>query len=57
MSQWPDALTLLAEFWRNEEGTTAIEIGLVAVGIAVAIVATVAALGAGADTSPAPVVK
>jgi pilus assembly protein Flp/PilA len=35
----------LAQFWSNEEGATAIEYGLIAAGIALAIIATVNLLG------------
>jgi pilus assembly protein Flp/PilA len=40
---------LLWTFLLNEEGASAIEYGLLAAGIAVAIVATVAALGSNLD--------
>ena len=36
--------TMLA-FWKNESGATAIEYGLIAAGISVAIIATVQGLG------------
>jgi pilus assembly protein Flp/PilA len=38
-------MTLLARFIRDEAGATAIEYGLIAAGISVAIIATVAGLG------------
>ena len=38
-------MSLLARFLRNEDGATAIEYGLIAAGISVAIIATVAGLG------------
>src|SRR5689334_15055362 len=38
-------MTLLARFLRDEAGATAIEYGLIAAGISVAIIATVAGLG------------
>lgn len=37
--------TLVLKFLRNEQGATAIEYGLIAAGIAVAIIATVQGLG------------
>ncbi len=37
--------TLVSKFLRNEQGATAIEYGLIAAGIAVAIIATVQGLG------------
>jgi pilus assembly protein Flp/PilA len=42
---------LLRNFLRNEQGATAIEYGLLAAGIAVAIIATVAALGTNLNTT------
>jgi pilus assembly protein Flp/PilA len=42
---------LLWEFLANEKGATAIEYGLLAAGIAVAIIATVAALGTNLNTT------
>ena len=42
---------LLWSFLRNEQGATAIEYGLLAAGISVAIIATVAALGSGLNTT------
>lgn len=38
-------MTLIARFFRDEAGATAIEYGLIAAGISVAIIATVAGLG------------
>ena len=38
-------MSLIARFLRNEAGATAIEYGLIAAGIAVAIIATVTGLG------------
>jgi pilus assembly protein Flp/PilA len=38
-------MTLFARFIRDEAGATAIEYGLIAAGISVAIIATVAGLG------------
>jgi pilus assembly protein Flp/PilA len=35
----------LADFWSNESGATAIEYGLIAAGIAVAIIAAVQSVG------------
>ncbi|MEQ9642163.1 MAG: Flp family type IVb pilin [Alphaproteobacteria bacterium] len=35
----------LAGYWRNKDGATAIEYGLIAAGIAVAIIAAIFALG------------
>jgi pilus assembly protein Flp/PilA len=42
---------LLRNFLLNEDGATAIEYGLLAAGIAVAIIATVAALGTNLNTT------
>jgi pilus assembly protein Flp/PilA len=42
---------LFWNFLKNEEGATAIEYGLLAAGIAVAIIAVVAALGSNLDTT------
>jgi pilus assembly protein Flp/PilA len=36
---------MLRKFWNDEKGATAIEYGLIAAGISVAIIATVAGLG------------
>ena len=38
-------MKLLKAFWRNESGATAIEYGLIAAGISVAIIAVVQGLG------------
>jgi pilus assembly protein Flp/PilA len=38
-------MSLIARFLRDERGATAIEYGLIAAGISVAIIATVAGLG------------
>jgi pilus assembly protein Flp/PilA len=38
-------MKLLRNFWRNESGATAIEYGLIAAGIAVAIIAVVNGIG------------
>jgi pilus assembly protein Flp/PilA len=38
-------MSLIAKFWKNEDGATAIEYGLIAAGISVAIIATVQGLG------------
>ncbi|MFZ0423909.1 MAG: Flp family type IVb pilin [Xanthobacteraceae bacterium] len=51
MSQMADAGNLLWNFLRNEQAATAIEYGLIAAGIAVAIIATVAALGTNLNTT------
>jgi pilus assembly protein Flp/PilA len=51
MSQTADAGNLLWNFLRNEQAATAIEYGLIAAGIAVAIIATVAALGTNLNTT------
>jgi pilus assembly protein Flp/PilA len=51
MSQMADAGSLLWNFLRNEQAATAIEYGLIAAGIAVAIIATVAALGTNLNTT------
>ena len=42
---------LLTEFARNESGATAIEYGLIAAGISVAIIATVQGLGTNLKTT------
>jgi pilus assembly protein Flp/PilA len=42
---------LIGRFCRNESGATAIEYGLIAAGIAVAIIATVQALGTQLNTT------
>jgi pilus assembly protein Flp/PilA len=42
---------LLARFWKNESGATAIEYGLIAAGISVAIIAVVNGLGTKLNTT------
>jgi len=42
---------LLARFYEDQSGATAIEYGLIAAGIAVAIIATVQALGTNLNTT------
>ena len=42
---------ILIRFLRNEDGATAIEYGLIAAGISVAIIATVQALGTSLNTT------
>jgi pilus assembly protein Flp/PilA len=42
---------LLARFWKNESGATAIEYGLIAAGISVAIIAAVNGIGTKLNTS------
>jgi len=44
-------MSILARFLRDETGATAIEYGLIAAGISVAIIATVAQLGSKLDTT------
>ena len=44
-SQENSTMTLIARFFRDEAGATAIEYGLIAAGISVAIIATVAGVG------------
>lgn len=44
-------LRLLARFQNDQSGATAIEYGLIAAGISVAIIATVAALGTNLNTT------
>ena len=45
-NEWEVRLKLwLAQFWSDERGATAIEYGLIAAGIALAIIATVNLLG------------
>ncbi|MGA2891647.1 MAG: Flp family type IVb pilin [Xanthobacteraceae bacterium] len=51
MSRMANAGNLLWKFLRNQQGATAIEYGLIAAGIAVAIIATVAALGSNLNTT------
>src|SRR5471030_2508117 len=41
----PEQMSIITRFLRNEAGATAIEYGLIAAGIAVAIIATVTGLG------------
>jgi len=41
----------LGQFWNDQSGATAIEYGLIAAGIAVAIIATVQALGTNLNTT------
>jgi pilus assembly protein Flp/PilA len=43
--------SLFGNFLRNEQGATAIEYGLIAAGISVAIIATVQALGTNLNTT------
>jgi len=38
-------MTFISQFWRDEAGATAIEYGLIAAGIAVAIIGVVTTLG------------
>jgi pilus assembly protein Flp/PilA len=42
---------LLARFWKNESGATAIEYGLIAAGIAVVIIAAVQLVGSNLNTT------
>ena len=42
---------LFQKFLRNEQGATAIEYGLIAAGISVAIIAVVQAVGSGLNTT------
>ena len=44
-------MAILARFLNNQDGATAIEYGLIAAGISVAIIATVAALGSNLNTT------
>ena len=44
-------MAMLARFFRDEQGATAIEYGLIAAGISVAIIATVAGLGSKLNTT------
>ena len=41
---------VFSRFWNDQSGTTAIEYGLIAAGIAVAIIGTVNTLGGGLNT-------
>jgi pilus assembly protein Flp/PilA len=43
--------TLISRFVRDENGATAIEYGLIAAGISIAIIATVQALGTNLNTT------
>ena len=43
--------TLLAKFLHDQQGATAIEYGLIAAGIAVAIIVAVQSLGSGLNTT------
>jgi pilus assembly protein Flp/PilA len=43
-------MRLLAKFWRDETGATAIEYGLIAAGIALAIISAVNGLGTKLNT-------
>jgi pilus assembly protein Flp/PilA len=51
MSQTAKAGNASWNFLRDEQGASAIEYGLIAAGIAVAIIATVAALGSNLNTT------
>jgi pilus assembly protein Flp/PilA len=42
---------LLEKFFKNEQGATAIEYGLIAAGISIAIITAVASLGSGLNTT------
>ena len=44
-------MSKLVAFFRNEDGATAIEYGLIAAGISIAIIATVNALGTQLNTT------
>jgi pilus assembly protein Flp/PilA len=44
-------MTAFSRFWNDESGATAIEYGLIAAGISVAIIATVAGLGSKLNTT------
>ena len=44
-------MTMIVRFLRDERGATAIEYGLIAAGISVAIIATVAGLGSKLNTT------
>jgi pilus assembly protein Flp/PilA len=46
-----DSMSLIARFLRDDAGATAIEYGLIAAGISVAIIATVAGLGSKLNTT------
>jgi pilus assembly protein Flp/PilA len=43
--------TMLQRFFRNEQGATAIEYGLIAAGISIAIITAVAAVGSSLNTT------
>ena len=51
LSQEIRNMPLIARFLRDDSGATAIEYGLIAAGIAVAIIATVAAIGPKLNTT------
>jgi pilus assembly protein Flp/PilA len=44
-------MSKIKQFWRNEEGATAIEYGLIAAGISVAIITVVGTVGSGLNTT------
>ena len=44
-------MTKIMQFLRNDDGATAIEYGLIAAGISVAIIAVVASLGSSLNTT------
>jgi pilus assembly protein Flp/PilA len=43
--------TLIKKFWKDERGATAIEYGLIAAGISIAIIAVVQTLGTNLNTT------
>jgi len=43
-------MTTIAKFWKDESGATAIEYGLIAAGISVAIITVVSSLGTKLNT-------
>jgi pilus assembly protein Flp/PilA len=45
-----DSMRLIQKFWRDETGATAIEYGLIAAGIALAIISAVNGLGSRLNT-------
>jgi pilus assembly protein Flp/PilA len=51
LSQEKKSMSLVSRFLRDEAGATAIEYGLIAAGISVAIIATVAGLGSKLNTT------
>ncbi len=53
MNRWYGRGSMFRNFLTSEKGVGAIEYGLLAAGIAVAIIATVAALGTSLDQHPA----